>query len=396
MEPMTERFDLLAARYRKALLDDILPFWQRHSPDPRHGGYFTCLDREGRVYDTDKFVWLQGRQVWTFSMLYNKLERRTEYLATARIGADFLRSHGRNREGSWYFALLADGRPLIQPYSIFSDCFAAMGFSQYALATLDVEAREIALSTYRGILARQENPQGKYAKGVPGTRPTRPLSIPMILANLTLEMEWCLGPGEGERIADRCAQDIMGLFYDRSRGLFFEHVAPDGSHVDSFDGRLITPGHGIEATWFLMEIARRKNDQALIGDLVDALLSTLEFGWDREYGGIFYFLDSEGRPPQQLEWDQKLWWVHCETLVACLLAYRLSGREECLDWFRRVDEYTWNRFPDPACGEWYGYLNRRGEVLLPVKGGKWKGCFHVPRSLFLCTSILEELSANGR
>jgi N-acylglucosamine 2-epimerase len=159
---------------------------------------------------------------------------------------------------------------------------------------------------------------------------------------------------------------------------------------------LINPGHGIEATWFLMEIARRKNDRVLIGDLVDALLRILDFGWDREYGGIFYFLDAEGRPPQQLEWDQKLWWVHCETLVACLLAYRLSGREECLDWFRRVDEYTWTRFPDPACGEWYGYLNRRGEVLLPLKGGKWKGCFHVPRSLFLCASILEELSAHGR
>jgi N-acylglucosamine 2-epimerase len=393
---MAERFDILAARYRSALLEDILPFWQRHSPDPQYGGYFTCLDREGRVYDTDKFVWLQGRQVWTFSMLYNRLEPRREWLATARLGADFLRAHGRDREGSWYFALLADGRPLIQPYNIFSDCFAAMGFSQYSLATGDAEAREIARAAYRGILKRQENPKGKYAKGIPGTRPTRPLSIPMILANLTLEMEWCLEPGEGERIVDRCVQDIMGLFYDRSRGLFFEHVAPDGSHVDSFDGRLINPGHGIEATWFLMEIARRKNDRALIDDLTDALLRILPFGWDREYGGIFYFLDAEGRPPQQLEWDQKLWWVHCETLVACLLAYRLTGRSECLDWFRRIDEYTWAHFPDPACGEWYGYLNRRGEVLLPLKGGKWKGCFHVPRSLFLCASILEELSANGR
>jgi len=33
---------------------------------------------------------------------------------------------------------------------------------------------------------------------------------------------------------------------------------------------------------------------------------------------------------------------------------------------------------------------RRGEVLLPLKGGKWKGCFHVPRGLFQCWQILEQ------
>ena len=38
--------------------------------------YFTCLDRQGNVFDTDKFIWLQGREVWMFSMLYNKVEKR--------------------------------------------------------------------------------------------------------------------------------------------------------------------------------------------------------------------------------------------------------------------------------------------------------------------------------
>ena len=31
-------------------------------------------------------------------------------------------------------------------------------------------------------------------------------------------------------------------------------------------------------------------------------------------------------------------------------------------------------------------------VLLPLKGGKWKGCFHVPRGLFQCWKILETIS----
>jgi N-acylglucosamine 2-epimerase len=66
----------LAELYKNTLLNDVLPFWEKHSLDWQYGGYFTCLDREGKVYDTDKFIWLQNRQVWTFSMLCNQLEKR--------------------------------------------------------------------------------------------------------------------------------------------------------------------------------------------------------------------------------------------------------------------------------------------------------------------------------
>ena len=47
---------------------------------------------------------------------------------------------------------------------------------------------------------------------------------------------------------------------------------------------------------------------------------------------------------------------------------------------------------DPQYPEWFGYLNRRGEVLLPLKGGKWKGCFHVPRGLYQISTILEQIA----
>jgi N-acylglucosamine 2-epimerase len=69
----------------------------------------------------------------------------------------------------------------------------------------------------------------------------------------------------------------------------------------------------------------------------------------------------------------------------------LTGDPECREWFQKVDEYTWSHFPDPQHGEWYGYLNRKGEVLLPMKGGKWKGCFHVPRGLLQVWKTLEQV-----
>ncbi len=106
-------------------------------------------------------------------------------------------------------------------------------------------------------------------------------------------------------------------------------------------------------------------------------------------------MDAQGHPPQQLEWDQKLWWVHLETLVALAMAYRLTGRKDCWAWYQKVHDYTWEHFSDPDHGEWYGYLNRRGEVLLPLRGGKWKGCFHVPRALYLCWQQFEQLNNSG-
>ena len=123
-------------------------------------------------------------------------------------------------------------------------------------------------------------------------------------------------------------------------------------------------------------------------------LNEAEYGWDKQYGGIFYFMDRLGRPCQQLEWDQKLWWVHLETLITMIKGYRLTGNVKCLEWFERVHDYVWTHFTDPDYPEWYGYLNRQGEVLLPLKGGKWKGCFHVPRGLFQCWQVLEELAAD--
>jgi N-acylglucosamine 2-epimerase len=386
------KFTEYANQYRRALLDDVIPFWQKYSLDREHGGYFTCLDRDGWVFDTDKFVWLQGRQVWAYSMLYNRVEPRAEWLESARLGAEFLRRHGQAPDGNWYFALTREGNPLVQPYNIFSDCFAAMAFGQYALAAQDGSAARLAQDTYHHILLRQNNSKGGYNKLVPGTRPMKNFALPMILCNLTLELEHLLNADEIEKTIQACVSAVMGEFLDRESGLVVENIAPDGSLVDSFEGRLLNPGHAIEAMWFIMDLAQRRGDRKLISRAVEVLLRTVEYGWDSEYGGIYYFLDRLGRPPQQLEWDQKLWWVHMETLVALALGFELTGNPACWEWYERVHAYTWERFPDPQYGEWYGYLNRRGEVLLPLKGGKWKGCFHVPRGLLRCWKIFDRLA----
>jgi N-acylglucosamine 2-epimerase len=181
----------------------------------------------------------------------------------------------------------------------------------------------------------------------------------------------------------------MDVFYDQESGLILENVTPEGNFSDSFEGRLLNPGHTNEAMWFMMDLAVRNKDKSLIDKCIDILLRSTDNGWDKKHGGIFYFLDIKGHPLQQLEWDQKLWWVHIETLISMAKGYSLTGNNACKNWFETIHEYTWNHFKDPEYPEWFGYLNREGMPLLELKGGKWKGCFHVPRGLFEVWKILE-------
>ena len=386
-------FNTLASKYKTELIENVIPFWLSHSQDKEFGGYFTCLDRRGNPFDTDKFIWLQGRQVWMFSMLYNKVEKRQEWLACAIQGAEFLKKFGHDDNFNWYFSLTREGKPLVEPYNIFSNTFAAMAFGQLSLATGNQEYADIAARTFAAILSRKDNPKGKWHKAYPGTRQLKGFSLPMILCNLTLEIEFLLEKEIVEQTMKECIHEVMELFLrPELGGIIVENLNADNSLSDSFDGRLINPGHGIEAMWFIMELGVRLNRSELIQKAVETTLNIVEYGWDKEYGGIYYFLDRKGFPPQQLEWDQKLWWVHIETLISLLKGYQLTGSEESLQWFKKVHDYTWSHFKDPEYPEWWGYLNRRGEVLLDVKGGKWKGCFHVPRGLYQCWKIMDNLN----
>lgn len=389
---MTTDFKKLAEQYKSELLDKVVPFWLNNSQDTEFGGYFTCLNRDGSVFDTDKFIWMQGREVWMFSKLYNTVEKRQEWLDCAIQGAEFLKKYGHDGEFNWYFALDREGHPLVEPYNIFSYTFAVIAFGQLSLATGNQEYAEIAKKTFDIVLSKVDNPKGRWNKAAQGARALKTFDLPMILCNVALEIEHLLEPSFLQTTIDTCLHEVLEVFYRPELGLIVEALGKDGELVDCLDGRKMNPGHAIEACWFVMDLGKRLNRPELIEQAVQIALNEVEYGWDKEYEGIFYFMDRLGKPRHELEWDQKLWWVHCETLITMLKGYQLTGNEDCLRWFNRIHDYSWRHFADAEYPEWFGYLNRKGEILLPLKGGKWKGCFHVPRMLLNVWQMLEDLS----
>ncbi len=341
-------------------------------------------------------MWLQGREVWMFSMLYNKVEKRQEWLDAAILGAEFMKKYGHDGNLDWYFSVTREGQPIVDPYNIFSYTFATMAFGQLAIATGNKEYEEIAKKTFEKVLQRADNPKDKWNKLHPGTRPMKNFALPMILCNLALEIEPLIDPEFLRNAIENSINCTLEFIRPELGGLVVENIGADGQLVDSMDGRHMNPGHSIESMWFLMDLGKRLNRPELIEKAKETALTMVEYGWDKKYDGIFYFMDLKGRPTQELEWDQKLWWVHIETLITMIKGYRLTGDKRCLEWFNRVHDYVWSHFADPEYPEWFGYLNRQGEVLLTLKGGKWKGCFHVPRGLYQVWQVLEELAAEQK
>ncbi len=388
----------ISNEFKDELLNNIVPFWGKYSIDREAGGYFSCLDRDGTIFDTDKFLWMQGRELWCWSHLYRTIEKKPHWLEMAAGGANFIRQFGKAPNGDYYFSLDRWGNPLVQPYNMFSDCFCAAGLAEYGVASGESWAIESAIATWKRIQERKSNPKGIWTKQIVENRPVRAMALPMIQLWLSQVFEGIIETDTLIPIIAESAKSILTLHIDRGNKVVFERMMADGNHPQGMEGRLLSPGHTLETLWFLLEaIDKYGSDVLALTDLstedaislvTEAMLWTAQRGWDATYGGLYYYLDFKGLPPEKLEWDMKLWWVHAEALCAFLRAYTMTKNPEFFDWFATIKKWTWEHFRDPEFGEWFGYLHRDGSPSLLLKAGKWKGMFHIPRALIECMRML--------
>ena len=381
--------------YSNTLFEDVVPFWLKHSLDKEYGGYLTWLDRDGSILSSDKSVWMQGRGVWTYAKLCNEFGKKDEWLNAARIGYEFLKKYCFDSDGRAFFQVTRDGKPLRKRRYLFSECFAVIACAEYAKATGDEEALSKAKSIYNLLMDYYKNPDKLSSKIYTETRGMKSHALPMILVAISQVIRQVDDNPVYDEIIENLINEISGHFVKRDRKVLLENVGLKGEYVDLPQGRCINPGHAIETSWFLMEEGRKRNDRSIINGALEILDWSLEWGWDKEYGGLLYFVDVEGKPPEQLEWDMKLWWPHTETLYALLLAYSLTGNSEYETWYDKVHDWTFSHFPDAQHGEWFGYLHRDGTVSQYIKGSMWKGPFHLPRLLILGTKLLETMLTNA-
>jgi len=373
----------------------VVPFWLGHALDGDFGGYFSCLDRRGEVYDTKKYVWHQGRMVWMLSKLYNEVERKPEWLAAARSGAEFLERNALDPGGRCYFSLTREGRPVFFQRKPYAAVFVMLGMLEYSKATGERSWRETAVDLFWRIRAWIEYPGMLGRPRLDGEAPTSRLADVMVLAMMALELYEALGDRRYHQAMADCLEAAL-RHQEPERRILLETVAPNGAkRLQAPEGRFFNPGHSIETVWTLLHLLRRHPDAERQRQVLDILEGSLELGWDKEFGGLYYFMDIQGKPVLPLEAQMKLWWPHTEAIYAVLLAYRLTREKKWLQWLERLDRYAFSHFADPDYGGWFGYCDRRGNLTNTCKGNNYKGMYHVARFLLMSIQEIERLEAEA-
>ena len=378
--------------FREELKSDILPFWLNNAIDKENGGIYTQLDKNGEIYGTDKSVWFQGRALWVFSKAYNLIEKRPEYLDAAKCIYDFI---GKcvDSDGRMYFTVTNDGKGLQKRRYYFSETFAAIGCAEYYKATGDKTALadaekyfNVAYECYTGV--RYNEP-----KVNPDNSKMKALSPVMIMLATSQVMRTLNNDNRDkyDAIAKKCVADILDGGFLTERALL-ESVTVDGEFANTPGGRVVNPGHSLEAAWFLMMEGIVSGDGRCLSAGKKIIDITLPLGIDEKNGGIIAFTDVLGKPPVQLEWDMKLWWPQCEALIALRMAYDLFGNETYKKTYDDLLAYTEKNFIDEDDGEWYGYLHFDNSPSTTLKGNIFKGPFHIPRLYMI---MAEYDSGNG-
>ena len=381
-------------------LERCVDFWLKHGMDRVHGGVYTCLDREGKIFSTDKSVWMQGRCGWIFEFLCARYGVKQEWLEASKSCLDFMEKYCINpdAEGRMYFTVTEDGQPLRQRRYCYSEAFYAIANAEYYGVTGErehLERARRAYDIYWNLNHGMPDPTGLGPKTISETRSGRGFGVPMIYLNVTSVLLRVDPEHKAlyEERAQACVDDIFRYHVHPELRCVLENVGPDGeARLHYTEGRVVNPGHDIEGVWFLLEHAQRTGNKELVAKAEEIFNWAITAGWDKEYGGLLYFIDCLGNPPEAYEHDMKLWWPHDEILISSLMLYRDTGKQEYLDWFYTTLEYCQKYFSDPEFGEWYGYLRRDGKPTEPpCKGSTFKGPFHLPRMLVMVDGMLTEL-----
>ena len=379
----------LYEQYRSLLLEGVVPFWLKNGIDWEQGGVLSCMNEDGSPVSGDKFMWSQARSVWTFAALYNRVEKRPEFLKVAGNSVRFLLAHGRDDRGRWVYHTDRAGNVIEGATSIYTDCLAVYGLSEYYRAVKDAEILSVMQATFDRVRQRIEEPDFTETAPYPLPAGWKNHGIPMIMTETTGELAETLGDSKLEALADSYAARVMDHFVRPERKVLLEFLTDKYEELPPNAGTFVMPGHAIESMWFVLHRARRKQDQALARRAAEVIRWHLEKGWDPDFGGIFLGMDIEGREPWLPHADKKLWWPHTEALYALLLAHRLTGEAWCMEWYAKVHAWAFSHFPMPEVGEWRQRLTREGKPTTEVIALPVKDPFHLPRVAILIMQLLK-------
>lgn len=383
-------FQKLSATYQQALLRQVVPFWLKNSRDEQCGGYFDLLAATGDSIEGDKFVTMQAQQTWAFAWLYNTLDGQPAWLDHARHGASFLSQFAHEDSLACYAQLDRRGRAVTQSVNFIPDSFVIRAYAQMHRATKQDEWAMLAKQAYATLLQQQADARNEQVNTLGGIRQVQHLSEAVAVFKMVLEMQPLLAEDVWKQHIDLALQTILHEFMDRRTDTLRELILPEGAFMNSPEGRRLNVGLTFQTASYLFDFYTASasvksgtivTNRRLAAQVVSWCLRTCEQAWDETHAGLNQYVDFKQQASIFPDWQHKWAWVQVEALAALIKGYEHTRHPDCLKWFKRIHDYTFQHFPDQKQTGWHLVLDNHTQPILTAKAIPTEGCYSLIRCL---------------
>jgi len=383
-------------------LENILRYWIDFGFDQVNGGFVGKRDHYNhQLSGASKGAVLNTRILWTFSAAFN-FTKKPEYLEVADRAYQYIKEHFEDKQfGGLVWELDEKGELLNGRKQIYAQGFGIYGFSEYFKASKNPQALEDAIALFELIEKYSYDPiEGGYLEAFANDWSTlEDFRLSLKDANEPKSMNTHLHILEpytnllrvwpDDRLKEKTAA-LIRIFLDKiidqrthHFNLFFDTDWTVRSSIVSF-------GHDIEGAWLLYEAAKEVGDELLLAEVTTNLVkmvdATLAEGCAAD-GSVF---NEKETISGHIDTD-KHWWMQAEAIVGLAYAWRITGKDTCLDQLEKVWHFIRTFVIDPVNGEWFGRLDKdRVPIISDDKAGFWKCPYHNSRAMMEVMTIIEQ------
>lgn len=379
------------------LEQNILSYWIDHVTDKENGGYYGRIDGEDKVHpQAEKGAVMNARILWAFSAAYRVLRKPTYLEAATRAKEYFVEYFLDKENGGAYWSVDYKGNPLDTKKQTYAIGFAIYGFSEYARATGDKEALEIAKKLYHDIeehaydsknngyieaLTRDWQPIADMRLSVKDENGSRTMNthLHIIEPYTNLYRVW------KDKSLEKSIRNLLDIFTDKLLNkethhldLFFDDAWQGKRNIESY-------GHDIEASWLLHETALVLGDKVVLQKIEQVIRRIADAADEglRPDGSMVY----EHWKDTDKSDLQRQWWVQCENIIGHIDLYQYFGYEDSLEKAVHCWNYVQKHLIDAKNGEWHWAVLDDGTInLSDDKAGFWKCPYHNSR---MCLELIE-------
>ena len=384
----------LRKTYKEALFNRFIPNMDSLVVDHELGGFMCSVNILTRkLTSTNKRAWYEGRGMWTYSFLYNNLEKNPRYLEIARKSKDFILKLLPADDRFYVSGFSKEGKPLSDSEGdIYGNLFVAEGLAEYSKASGERQYFDLAKKIILKAVARYDRADFTYRyKGETNVNGPRILGHWMILLSVTTQMlRQAAQDAEIKALADRCVDAIMKHHINPEYGLLNEAIAHDFSPLaDSVATQVGDIGHGCETLAFVMNYAVLRKNAALFREASEAFKRHVTVAKDTVYGGHFHLLNNVNTNDWVLN---KVRWLQEEIMIGALILIEHTGDQWALNCFAETEAYVREKFVRPE----YAFIIDGGDRKVLQHSQTRAEHYHHPRQLMVSILAIDRMIARGK